>query len=103
MAKRNRFPPEPDTEPELQRPKPGVRTSGAAPKSRRHNESTLPPPKSTRGGVPSKTTGKKTSKPDATRTSGVKSKRPRSGSTSGAVVDEVVADLSKDPRRDKDD
>jgi hypothetical protein len=102
MAKRNRFPPEPDTEPELQRSKPGVRTSGAAPKGKRHSESTLPPPKSTHGGG-AKTAGKKTNKPDATRTSGVKSKRPRSGGTSGAVVDEVVADMSKDPRRDKDD
>lgn len=93
MAKRNRFPPEPETQPDLSRPKAGARTSGPAPKSKRARaeEPTLPPPKSKRATVPS-----------MPRASGVKSRKPRASDVPAATVDEVTADLSKDPRRERD-
>jgi hypothetical protein len=96
MAKRNRFPPEADTQPDMLQSK-GPRTSGAAPKGKRPSATTAPPPKSTRDGKGA------SRRPDATRNSGVKSRRPRSSDKHAAVVDEVTADLSKDPRRDKEE
>jgi hypothetical protein len=99
MAKRNRFPPEADTQPDMLQPK-GPRTSGAAPKGKRHNPTTAPPPKSTRDG---KGASRRPKAPDSVRNSGVKSRRPRSSDKHVAVVDEVTADLSKDPRRDKEE
>ena len=92
MAKKHKFPPEPETQPN--RAPPGARTSGPAPKSKRERSEapTLPPPpKSKRG------------KPSEPRTSGIKSRRPaRADDRPGARVDEVVADLSKDPRRERE-
>jgi hypothetical protein len=91
MAKRNRFPPEPETQPDLTR-KAGVRTSGAAPKSKRARaeEPTLPPPKSKR------------TQPAMPRPSGVKQRKPHASESPAATVDEVTADLSKDPRRERE-
>ena len=96
MAKKNRFPPEAETQPGASaRPSTG-RTSGPAPKSKRERSEipTLPPPpKSKRG------------KPAEPKTSGIKSRRPRAPNAAGeggASVDEVVADLSKDPRRERE-
>jgi len=101
MGRKNRFPPEPDTEPELRKaPEVGERTSGLAPKKRRHPSEAPtdppppPPPPTTRRG------GKSTERP---RTSGVQQRKGRTSDTPAATVDEVVADLSKDPRREKDD
>jgi hypothetical protein len=92
MAKRNRFPPEPETQPDLTRPKAGVRTSGPAPKSKRARaeEPTIPPPKSKR------------TQPSMPRPSGVKARKPRASDSPAATVDEVTADLSKDPRRERE-
>jgi hypothetical protein len=71
-----------------------ARTSGPAPKKKHPSEvPTLPPPppsSSSKG-------GRKSIEP---RMSGF---RPRKPSTVAATVDEVTADLSRDPRRDKDD
>ena len=98
MPKKNRFPPEAETQPGASRSKTPVgRTSGPAPKSKRERSEvpTLPPPKSKRGKTPDP------------RTSGVKSKRPPRQSDGardgGASVDEVVADMTKDPRRERDE
>jgi hypothetical protein len=93
MAKRNRFPPEPDTQPDLTRAKAGARTSGAAPKSKRARaeEPTLPPPPKS-----------KRTQPSMPRPSGVKPRKPRASEGPAATVDEVTADLSKDPRRERE-
>lgn len=95
MPKRSRFPQEPDT-------RPGARASrptkpAAAPKSKRSRQEaeTLPPP------APSSRRGKAG---EEGRISGIKSKRPAAPKSVGprANVDEVTADLTKDPRRDDD-
>jgi hypothetical protein len=98
MPRKQPFPPEPDTQPDMRRP------SGPASKGKRARAevATVPPPKSKR------------SKPTDTKTSGIRSRKPPPISSSksdasdgkggkGAKVDEVTADLSKDPRRDSDD
>ncbi|HEY8090678.1 MAG TPA: hypothetical protein VIF09_22605 [Polyangiaceae bacterium] len=88
MATRKQpFPPEPDTQPDL------TRRSGRAPKSKRDPlPPTVPPPKVKRGRGSAEH-----------KASGPRSKRPapKSG-RSGATVDEVTADLSRDPRREKE-
>lgn len=110
MAKKDRFPHEADTAPgkrssDARRPTNPARpaASGPAPK-RRHSESapTLPPPPpSSRGKAP-------TARPQARtksnpKTSSIKRRRaPHESDIPGATVDEVVADLSRDPRREKD-
>lgn len=87
MVKKQPFSPEADTEPAAQRP------SGRAPKSKRGEQlpPTLPPPRVRQSKAPN------------ARPSGTRSRRPApKGDSGGATVDEVVADLSKDPRREKD-
>ena len=96
MATRKQpFPPEPPTQPDL------ARKSGRAPKSKPRGPlpSTVPPPKVSKGkGTP----GARTDRPGE-RTSGTRSRRPApKGETPGATVDEVTADLSRDPRREKE-
>ncbi len=97
MAKRNRFPPEPETQPDLSRPRPTARTSGPAPKSKRERaeEPTLPPPPA------SKRSGR-AAEPRAPRESAMKARKPRASDAPSATVDEVTADLSKDPRRERE-
>jgi hypothetical protein len=96
MAKRIRFPPEPETQPDLSRKRPTARTSGAAPKSKRARSEapTLPP-----SAPPPSKRGQKAGEP---RPSGVKARKPRTTDSPGATVDEVTADLSKDPRRERE-
>jgi hypothetical protein len=91
LPRKQPFPPEADTQPEMRRP------SGPAPKSKRASQTTVPPPKSKRA--------KGTEKPPATDTknSGIRSRKPPAKKDgAGASIDEVTADLSKDPRRDRD-
>jgi hypothetical protein len=88
MPRKQPFPPESPTEPDLTRPKP-PRSSGAAPRSKRSQAPTVPP----------KTKKGATTEP---RTSGVVSRRSKKAGAPGAAIDEVVADLSKDPRRERD-
>ena len=92
MPRKQPFPPEADTQPDMRRP------SGPAPKSKRGADAaTVPPPK------------RKRAKATDTKTSGIRSRKPppprkdKGSDASGASVDEVTADLSKDPRRDRDD
>jgi hypothetical protein len=91
MTPKQPFPPESETQPD-------VRASGAAPKIKRDRSaaSTVPPPPK-----PKKSTGSET------KTSGIRSRKPPAKSdpagASGATVDEVTADLSRDPRRERDD
>ena len=96
MAKKNRFPPEAETQPGASSRSSIGRNSGPAPKSKRERSEVPtqpPPPKSKRA------------KPTEQKTSGIKSRRPRAPDATGeggASVDEVVADLSKDPRRERE-
>lgn len=91
MPKKQPFPPEADTQPG---DRAATRQSGPAPKSKRERSSapTEPPPKNRKGG----------GKAADTRTSGTQSRRAPKKDAAGAMVDEVVADLSKDPRRERD-
>jgi hypothetical protein len=88
LPRKQPFPPEADTQPDM-------RPSGPAPKSKRQADvATVPPPKTKRA------------KGADTKTSGIRSRKPppKKDDTSGAAaVDEVTADLSKDPRRERDD
>jgi hypothetical protein len=87
MPRKEPFPPEADTEPDLRRT---PRPSGSPAKGKRDKTqaSTAPPPAKTRN------------QPKDTRSSGIQARRSKRGA--GATVDEVVADLSKDPRRERE-
>lgn len=92
MPKKERFPHDVDTEPGLK--KPG--TSGAAPKRHSQSAPTQPPPTSKRG----KAAAHPTARP---KNSSIKKRRaPHESDIPGATIDEVVADMSRDPRREKD-
>jgi len=95
LPRKQPFPPEADTQPDMRRP------SGPAPKSKRQAEAaTVPPPRSKRAkGTETKTSGVRSRKPPPNPSSPPKKK----DDASGAKVDEVTADLSKDPRRERDD
>ena len=114
MSKRTRFSPnETPTDPDLRSPKgASVHTSGRAPKSRRERSEapTIPPPrssgpKSSPKGAPNRT---KRTEPAMPRARPRPPERPEKKPADkrrderGAAVDEVVADLSKDPRRERD-
>jgi hypothetical protein len=98
MARKPRFPPEPATRPDTRRPKgPTTHRSGPAPKDAREKAEapTLPPPTKEPGQVAPRSRRK-----DADRTSGMRNAKP---GMAAATVDEVTADMSKDPRRERDD
>ncbi len=103
MSRKKGFPKEGDTKPAIARPKlPEVRRSGPAPKTKRElaEAPTLPPPPL-----------EPPEEAPVTRQSGRASAannrnpgaRPRKPVHASATVDEVTADLSKDPRREVDD
>jgi hypothetical protein len=106
MARKPRFPPEPATRPDTRRPKgPTTHRSGPAPKDAREKAEapTLPPPTKDPGPPPTTEPGQARSRSkrrDADRTSGMRDAKPR---MPAATVDEVTADMSKDPRRERDD
>lgn len=105
MAQRRRFTPEPVTKPGSRRPKgPVARSSEPVPKSRRERAEapTLPPPRVVKDERASQAPPKPAEPADG-RPSGVRGRRPAQPSMPAATVDEVVADLSKDPRRERDD
>ncbi|MBV9946554.1 MAG: hypothetical protein JOZ69_06880 [Myxococcales bacterium] len=123
MARKHPFPPEPDTKPEVPKATAVARASGPAPKSDRERAEapTLPPPRLARGTGerprdvraanertatghgPGHATADRRSARESGRPSGVRARRPGPSTSPAATVDEVVADLSKDPRRDQDD
>ena len=97
MARKPRFPTEPETRPDSRRPKaPVTHKSGPAPKDVREKSEapTLPPPREEEAEQPTRKSGR------ADRNSGFRSTRH---DIAGATVDEVTADMSKDPRRERDD
>src|SRR5277367_3612451 len=96
MARKPRFPVESETRPDSRRAKTATtRESGPAPKDARERSEapTLPPP-----GTPQPRARPRRSPSD--RASGVRTGEP---DIAAATVDEVTADLSKDPRRERDE
>jgi len=98
MTRKQRFPPEADTKPDNRPSGPESRRSGPAPKSKRGRAEapTVPPPK-----ISEPTTGGKLIA-DA-RTSGMRSHKRKPSAHPVATVDEVTADMTKDPRRERED
>ncbi len=93
MARKQPFPQEAKTAPDVRRSK-TARTSHAAPKTReeRARASTLPPK------------AHDSDERTRERRSGVRAgKRSKRAEMPAATVDEVTADMSKDPRRERDD
>jgi hypothetical protein len=106
MPPKHPFKPEPVTKPATRRPPgPAARTSEAVPKDRRARAEapTLPPPNAKKDDRSSRPPPGSIKTPEEGRISGMRSRKPSRPLTSAATVDEVVADLSKDPRRERDD
>lgn len=101
MSQKRRFTPEPVTKPATRRAKgpSTVRTSSPVPKSKRERSEapTIPPPAARE---PRRT--RKADEKDDVRHSDIRTRRSKAPTTA-ATVDEVVADLSHDPRREHDD
>lgn len=95
MPQRKPWPPEPDTRPNRKAPSAaGVQRGNPAPKSARERSEapTVPPPPKPEKRSPSRESRAKS-------VSNVRATRP---ATNAATVDEVTADMSKDPRRDNE-
>ena len=106
MPRKKPFPPEADTEPDLRRGKAARPESGPAPKGshERMEPGTDPPPARARGQggstKPPPAAARDTKPPRRSGPTHLSStKQNRRGA---ATVDEVTADLSKDPRRERD-
>jgi hypothetical protein len=110
MPRKNPFPPEADTKPDLRASKPVARRqpqsapaprSGPAPKNKKERSEapTMPPPGTDRAKSSKGTKGQDRRRSSPVRDSDV---RPTERMAS-ATVDEVTADLSNDPRRERDD
>lgn len=101
MARKQRFPPEPITSPDVRRskaPAPYSPQSGRAPKEHRARAEapTLPPPGTPTVPPPTRRSGKGSRRPD-------RDVRRVGQDVAAAIVDEVTADMSNDPRREKED
>jgi hypothetical protein len=98
MARKKGFPQEGDTKPGRPKP-PEPRRSGPAPSTKREASEapTLPPP-AIEEVPPTRPSGRA-----AARNSGLRSRKPATSDHPSATVDEVTADMSKDPRREVDD
>jgi hypothetical protein len=102
MARKKRFGEETQTKPGAFRSRvPDARHSNPVPKSKRElsEAPTLPPP------PPGDDAGPPTrpSVRAGERTSGVRAPRRKGAEHPSATVDEVTADMSRDPRRERDD
>jgi hypothetical protein len=97
MPRKQRFPPEADTKPQNTPHGPETRRSGPAPKSKRERAEapTIPPPR-----VSERASSRKA--PVDTRTSGMRSRKTKESAHPAATVDEVTADMTKDPRRERE-
>jgi hypothetical protein len=102
MARKKRFTDESPTKPGPFRSRaPESRRSNPAPKTKRElaEAPTLPPPPPSEDVVPpTRPSGRA-----GDRTSGVRTQRGKPSGHPSATVDEVTADMSKDPRRERDD
>jgi hypothetical protein len=86
MQRKERFPPEADTQPDV------PQTKGAA----RQPRPQAPPVEKPRPTA-------RPARPDEVRRSGVRVRRPARSTAPAATVDEVVADMTRDPRRERED
>ena len=106
MVRKQPFQAEPVTKPTPLRSKAlATRSSGQALKDDRRERSeapTLPPPRAVKSVRVSKPPEVAEASEEG-RISGTRVRKPARPLTSAATVDEVVADLSKDPRRERDD
>ena len=102
MSQKRRFTPEPVTKPATRRAKGlAVRTSSPVPKNKRERAEapTVPPP----GMAKEQRRSRSPEEATEPRPSGMRSRRLAQTISPAATVDEVVADLSKDPRREHDE
>ncbi len=99
MARKPRFPTEPETRPDSRRKVPATRQSGPAPKDVRERSEapTMPPPTATRTSTEPPTPPRR---PHRGSESGIRTGKP---DVAAANIDEVTADLSKDPRREREE
>jgi hypothetical protein len=104
MPRKQPFPPETYADPGMRAAPGAPRQSGPAPKGRRERPlpSTVPPPKHRKGGTKGADTKPSPTKAPDARGSAAQRRKGSKDGTAGATVDEVVADLSKDPRRERD-
>jgi hypothetical protein len=95
MPQRKPFPPEPDTRPTAKTA--AARQSSPTPKTARQRSEapTVPPPP--RGSARQRTESESGGRPRGKSVSNVRAAR----SVNAATVDEVTADLSRDPRRER--
>ena len=105
MPRKNPFPPEADTKPDMRSPKGSPRRpaeSAPAPKTKRDRSEapTLPPPAAKPSQTDERAVRRKRRPSGAPRESDVRTVTDR---IPAATVDEVTADLSNDPRRERDD
>jgi len=108
MRRKERFPPEADTQPDILRAKTlAARRSDLAPK-----KAPAAPRQDAPAGASNATAARGTSRrgssapptrEDDARPSGVHARRSARTGVGSATVDEVVADLSQDPRREQDE
>jgi hypothetical protein len=109
MTKKNPFPSEADTQPAVRRPRRATTTKMPAAHPRAAGAAGEDDPRARPTERPPKASGAERKRKDAsrsrlgTRRSGVEPRRPGDSDRAGAIVDEVVADLSRDPRREEDE
>jgi len=99
MQRKPVFPPEPDTQPDVLRAKTlANRRGGSGPRKPddRSERPTDPPP------AKRKARASEPPRKDGDRLSGLRARRATK-TAPVATVDEVVADMSRDPRRERDD
>lgn len=104
MTKKNPFPPEADTQPAMRRPRGATTTKMPAARPRAAGSGGEGDARTRPTERPPKASGAERKRGDGSRegarTSGVKRRRASDSDRAAAVVDEVVADLSRDPRRE---
>jgi hypothetical protein len=92
MPTKDRSSPESDTQPGKK--KPGASGPGSKRKHSASADTLPPPPPSARSKTPAARPARTTARPPK--------RKPHGSDIRGARVDEVVADMTKDPRREKD-
>jgi hypothetical protein len=105
MHRKERFPPEADTQPDILRAKAlAARQSGVAPKNGAHEvETPAAGPTSKTAGLKSQRAATARRGGDDSRSAAPRARRKLRPGVPSAAVEEVVADLSQDPRREQDE
>jgi hypothetical protein len=107
MQRKERFPPEADTQPDVLRAKSlaAARRSGMAPKKAddRHERPTDPPPPTRREKAPAPERSPRPEPGTEARSAVIRTGKPVKRKHSAAVDEVVAADMSRDPRRERDE